>query len=127
EADSTPFSCVDEQTLRCTRQELRQLMWRSVSLSRDQEGLLTAQRQVRALRAQLTHAHVEAQPRLVETLNMLLVADLVIAAALERRESRGSHWRQDYQSTNVDLAGHRFVFLSPHAARCAQKEVAVHA
>ncbi|MBO0782387.1 MAG: L-aspartate oxidase [Ktedonobacteraceae bacterium] len=129
EADSIPFACVDEQTLRCTRQELRQLMWRSVSLSRDQEGLLTAQQQARALRAQLAHAHVEdeAQPRLVETLNMLLVAELVIAAALERRESRGSHWRQDYQGTNVDLAGHRFVFLSPHAARCAQKEVAVHA
>ena len=31
----------------------------------------------------------------LETVNMLKVAELVIAAALQRRESRGSHWRLD--------------------------------
>ncbi len=35
-----------------------------------------------------------------ETMNMLQVAELVIVAALERRESRGSHWRLDYQTSD---------------------------
>jgi succinate dehydrogenase/fumarate reductase flavoprotein subunit len=41
---------------------------------------------------------------------MLLVAELVIAAALKRRESRGSHWRADYQSMDANLAGQHNVF-----------------
>jgi succinate dehydrogenase/fumarate reductase flavoprotein subunit len=45
-----------------------------------------------------------------ETVNMLKVAELVIAAALQRRESRGSHWRRDYDFTDPTLAGCHYVF-----------------
>ncbi|HEY4033794.1 MAG TPA: hypothetical protein VGL94_07525, partial [Ktedonobacteraceae bacterium] len=46
----------------------------------------------------------------LETCNMLRIAELVIAAALERRESRGSHWRRDYQFLDENLAMHHFAF-----------------
>ena len=49
-------------------------------------------------------------PRHAETLNMLLIAELVIAAALERRESRGSHWRLDYQFLDENQARRHFAF-----------------
>ncbi len=98
------------------RQELRKIMWQYVSLCRDQDGLLEARRKVQALRRELAAAserpHEQVRRRLdyAETLNMLLVADLVIAAALQRRESRGSHWRLDYQSLDAGLTGHHYVF-----------------
>jgi hypothetical protein len=45
-----------------------------------------------------------------ETVNMLKVAELVIAAALQRRESRGSHSRLDYPVLNEMLSGRHYVF-----------------
>ena len=46
----------------------------------------------------------------LETANMLKVAELVIAAALQRRESRGSHWRLDYPVPNEMLTGLHYAF-----------------
>ena len=34
----------------------------------------------------------------LETINMLTISELVVAASLQRRESRGSHWRSDYEA-----------------------------
>ncbi len=41
---------------------------------------------------------------------MLKVAELVIAAALQRRESRGSHSRLDYPVLNEQLTGVHYAF-----------------
>lgn len=41
---------------------------------------------------------------------MLQVAELVIIAALQRRESRGSHWRSDYNAPDESLATSHYVF-----------------
>lgn len=119
EATFPPFSCVDEQTSRCMRQKLRQLMWRDVSLIRDREGLLAAQSQVRALRQSLSVGAENSYSR--ETENMLLVAELVIVAALRRCESRGSHWRRDFQTTSAELA--HFVFQAARAREGAVTHV----
>ena len=65
-----------------------------------------------------------------ETLNMLLVAKLVIAAALERRESRGSHWRLDYPSLDENLTAKHYAFhpslIDPHKPQPAREEVIPH-
>jgi L-aspartate oxidase len=44
-----------------------------------------------------------------ETVNMFKVAELVIAAALQRRESRGSHWRGDHEALDPSLTGRHYV------------------
>jgi L-aspartate oxidase len=135
------------------RRELRQIMWQHVSLCRDQRGLLTAQRQIRALQQSLQHPPVgtgqspghanptaavfagyartgECPVPTIETLNMLLVAQLVIAAALERRESRGSHWRLDYQSLDENLTSKHYAFhpayVDPYKPPQAREEVLTH-
>ncbi|HXZ04307.1 MAG TPA: FAD-binding protein, partial [Ktedonobacteraceae bacterium] len=45
-----------------------------------------------------------------ETVNMLKVAQLVVAAALQRGESRGSHSRLDYPALDETLTGRHYVF-----------------
>ncbi|RAQ94416.1 L-aspartate oxidase [Thermogemmatispora tikiterensis] len=100
-----------EELARALQRELRDLMWRSVSLCRDEEGLRAAWRQLLQLRARFAEA---ARPRAphepvgrgwLETANMLDSAALVVQAALARRESRGSHWRRDYPQPDPSLAG----------------------
>ena len=68
-------------------------------------------------------------PQQVELVNMLQVAGLVIEAALQRRESRGSHWRSDYQALDEALASRRYVFQRSSAGNGAAvpEKVAQHA
>jgi len=100
-----------EHTAQAIRADLRQIMWHYVSLCRDEQGLLQARQSVQELRRSMTSIDaVEKTQQELETLNMLRVAELVIAAALQRHESRGSHWRSDYQATDETLATRHFVF-----------------
>jgi L-aspartate oxidase len=118
------------------RREIRTIMWQYVSLCRDEEGLLEASRQVHALKSALPSATsvvqggVANQAQWAETRNMLLMAELVILAALRRRESRGSHWRSDYESLDESLTGRHFAYVqgvAVNTATASSREVIVHA
>ncbi len=111
--DSMSSGNMEMMTIEQVRSQLRQLMWQYVSLCRDEKGLLEAKRKVQALRLQLSESQSGQDVgvlELAETLNMLWAAELVIAAALERRESRGSHWRLDHQQADQGLAGRHYAF-----------------
>ncbi len=115
------------------RGELRRLMWQYVSLRREREGLLTARDHVKTLQALVLEAsdnERQSSPCLAETINMLQVAELVITAALERRESRGSHWRSDHQGSDDLLAGRHYAFqrscIDPYGLSSRHKEVIRH-
>ena len=98
-----------EHTGQAIRAELRQLMWQYVSLCRDESGLLEARQKVKELFANMAFMGQEQGQQELETLNMLRVAELIIVAALARHESRGSHWRLDYQAPDETLAAQHFV------------------
>jgi L-aspartate oxidase len=108
--------CVDEHVMQHSMHELRTVMWQYVSLIRNEQGLLKAMSAVQTLRRRLcAHTTVEQSTAPlfrchIELINMLQVAEMIIAAALQRRESRGSHWRSDYQQTRDSLAAQHFVF-----------------
>ena len=118
------------------RREVRAVMWQYVSLCRDEEGLLEARRRVHALKQSLPaaldieHGGAVHLAQWAETRNMLLMAELVIIAATQRRESRGSHWRRDYETLDASLTGRHFAYvqettvLTPENPR---KEVIAHA
>jgi L-aspartate oxidase len=89
------------------RAHLQQVMWEQVSLRRDAEGLTSAQETLQALAGGAT-----VDP---ETANLLLVAQLVVAAALARTESRGAHYRLDYSERNAARDG-RHTLLIPGSA-----------
>ncbi len=96
----------DRESIHQMRREIRQVMWQYVSLQRDRQGLLEATQQLHSLRNHMLA--IESVPQnnaleWLETVNMLKVAELVIAAALQRRESRGSHSRLDHPNRESSL------------------------
>ena len=105
----------DRESITAVRRELRQVMWQYVSLRRDEEGLLEARARINALATRLLATYTPmpdasiTPPAWHETVNMFKVAELVIAAALQRRESRGSHWRSDHDVLDASLTGCHYV------------------
>jgi len=87
------------------RDSLRALMWRSVGITRDARGLSEAADQVDFWCRYALH-HVFDDPAGWSTQNMLTVAPLMIAAALEREESRGVHTRRDFPEADPAWAHH---------------------
>lgn len=73
-----------DEAFECTADDIRHLMWEHAGLIRDQHGLQVAQKQLHDWKSSDS-----------TTANMLLVARLIVAGALERKESRGAHYRAD--------------------------------
>jgi succinate dehydrogenase/fumarate reductase flavoprotein subunit len=76
-------------------------------LVRHASDLATAQKGLATLRERARHVGVGGAPRLnaewQEWLNLdslLTVSDLIVASAMQRKESRGAHYRSDYPETD---------------------------
>lgn len=82
------------------RSGLQQVMWETLLVEKDAETLLRAMRYVEddreRLRTRLRIAEPEDLALAFEHRNLLDVAEVIIAAAAMRTESRGSHYRKDY-------------------------------
>jgi len=74
---------------------LKSLMWRAAGVVRCGEELETALEQLKFWQNYVYQGEFRT-PRGLELQNMLLVAELIIRAALVRRESRGAHFRADF-------------------------------
>ena len=107
--------------------DFRRIMWEHVSLYRDEPGLQQAEQSLQCLleeaadgdAADKAYASGEAAALFsaapfagYETSNMLQVAQLIIAAARQRRESRGSHYRNDYPAADPALAAQHTLLLN---------------
>jgi fumarate reductase (CoM/CoB) subunit A len=78
---------------------LRQEMWAHVGIVREAAGLNAALARIDALAAEARSATAESladRLEIVELEQMLTAARLIARAALERRESRGAHFRDDF-------------------------------
>lgn len=73
---------------------LKSLMWRQVGLRRNADGLRDALSRIGFWHHYLLRDKQGGQ-RVHELANMLTVAALVTEGALQRAESRGTHWRDD--------------------------------
>ncbi|MBI3826677.1 MAG: FAD-binding protein [Candidatus Rokubacteria bacterium] len=85
------------------QRRLREVMWDRVGLVRDGDGLATALAEIEAVDGALRTAGVGGGRALStawqDWLNLdsqVIVARLIAASALARRESRGAHWRRDF-------------------------------
>ena len=78
---------------------VRALMWADVGLLRDQDGLRRAAATLDAFDAALRRSPNETwQPEAWRLANLATVGALMARAALRRTESRGGHYRADFQA-----------------------------
>lgn len=94
------------------RNSLTSLMFRDVGIERSGESLLRAQDNVHFW-CQYVLGREFSTPAGWELQNMLLVAGLMIRAALERRESRGTQYRTDFPDADENLRVHLAIQHSP--------------
>ncbi|MEQ8853343.1 L-aspartate oxidase [Gimesia sp.] len=87
------------------RNSLASLMWRDVGITRSAESLQNAQDKVDFWSRYVVDREFKALPGW-ELQNMLLVSQLMITSAIERRESRGVHYRSDFPETDPAFQKH---------------------
>lgn len=85
--------------------EIRTLMWNYVGIVRSNRRLEYAQRRILVLKQEITQCYWERKlnRNLIELRNLITVADLIVSAAIQRKESRGLHQNIDYPETHDDL------------------------
>lgn len=77
---------------------------RALLIVRDEKGLLAYQTFLRQLSQELDRGCApEAVGQWLQVRNLTQTGEMIAAAALERRESRGSHYRADYPDTDSNL------------------------
>lgn len=79
--------------------DLRDLMWKDAGLLRDANGLHEAQRLLDALAVTMPRGLFR---RAVEARNLHTVANVIVASALGRKESRGAHYRNDFPKRDME-------------------------
>lgn len=75
---------------------LKNLMWSNVGIIRDKEKLLAAKQEIELLSQEFGYTYRCQTRNEYELRNMLTIAKLIIDFAIERKESRGAHYRSDY-------------------------------
>ena len=85
------------------RENLQDLMWRNVGIARNGTRLLLS---ARILNLWQRTMPAPESPQDYELRNMLVVARLMTEAALQRRESRGAHYRTDFAEPSPEWERH---------------------
>ncbi|GAA4228079.1 nicotinate-nucleotide pyrophosphorylase (carboxylating) [Streptosporangium album] len=93
-ADDRPAGLVDPRA----RSRIQGHMSRGASVLRSQESLTEVARALVSTR--WTPVAVEPRTESWEATNLLTVASALVAAARNREETRGSHWREDFPERN---------------------------
>lgn len=96
-ADDYELEPVDTETL---KSELKDIMWTYCGILRSEESLMTALEKIEALELKFPRKEKCLNKDEYELKNMLTVAKMVALSALNRKESRGAHYRLDYLNTN---------------------------
>ncbi len=116
------------------RAELRHMMDEKVHVFRHGNQLREALKEVRELKERFKHISVEDKGRtfntaLVHALEldfMLDVAEVIIASALARTESRGAHYRLDYpKRDDANWLKHTLAYYTPEGPQLAYEPVRI--
>lgn len=75
------------------RAELREIMWEKAGIIRNAEGLSEAAARIKSFQGQFIP---ELDVPQLELGNMLTLGQIIVRSSLERRESRGGHYRSDF-------------------------------
>ncbi len=116
------------------RQELRETMIEAAGVFRTGDGLKEGLRKVREIRERFKEIRVEDKGRAyntnlinaLETENLIDVAEVLLAGALAREESRGAHSRRDFPKRDDEgWLKHTLAFFTPEGPRLEYKPVVI--
>ncbi len=108
--------------IEAVKDTIQEVLWESVSIERDGEGLEQTLAELQDLTVSLESLQSVSQillqttdVEIIEAVNMLNVALMITESALVRTESRGAHYRADFPAQN-DTDWYRRVLLTRDAA-----------
>jgi succinate dehydrogenase/fumarate reductase flavoprotein subunit len=103
-----------------SKDRLRKIMWEDGGIIREEKGLVRALGAVRDIQNEASASSSKSELNgkelldLIELRSAARVAILILEAALKRRESRGSHFRDDFPGQDdAQWQGHLQVHLAP--------------
>lgn len=105
EKDTLPLK---ENELNTGIKSLKETMWECAGIVRSQQSLGNALRIINDLKRNFGKLNKCSDLKEYEYRNMLTIAELIVQAALARRESRGAHYREDCTETS-NHAYHSFM------------------
>ena len=90
------FTKIDVSAL---KEKLRDVMWNNVGIFRNEKLLNDALDVIIRLQSEFGREYRCASTEEYEFRNMLITSELIVKSAINRKESRGAHFRTDYPST----------------------------
>lgn len=93
---------LDEVDVRELKLKLQAIMWEGAGILRSQKTLIQALEKISVLEKDFPRQDKFLSKGEYEFKNMLTVSKLIINSALQRKESRGAHYRLDYLNTDEE-------------------------
>ncbi len=85
--------------------ELRSTMWNYVGIVRTTKRLERALHRIEMLKREITEYYQDyrVSKNLIELRNLVLVSEMIVRCAMQRKESRGLHYTLDYPETSNEI------------------------
>ncbi len=128
-----PFNRPDGENPYAIHAELQETMSKHVGIVRDQklledglEKVLELEERAKNMGAKGSRIYNPGWHAVFDVENMLLLSELIIRGAIERKESRGGHWRSDYPEELEEMGQWNFVHkTSPDGDQIKKERVPV--
>lgn len=88
---------VNSTDFKVLKQKLQDIMWTKAGIIRNEKNLKTALNEIDEIKEVFGYSDKCPSREGYELRNLLTIAKLVIEFAIKRKESRGGHFREDYQ------------------------------
>lgn len=96
----------DFEDIEAAIKNLKQLMWKNVGIIRNKFKLKEAENEIENLLKEFNSPYKCKNRAHYEYRNMLTIAQLIVEFALNRKESRGAHYREDYPQKDITTKSH---------------------
>lgn len=95
---TTGTEVIPHEKIETMRYTIKKVMWDNLGVIRKVNEMMDAERKISSLAKQVSLWEKETRPNIEfsNLRNMVLIARFIISCALQRKESRGLHWVEDY-------------------------------